>query len=338
MALSANSFSKQQFEEGYTLIANKNTISSLTDLEKYYMSKGGNEMFVRIATEKKSLEEALTFCKIAKELNVPLNPELMCAHHYMDVETQEAPNFEEYEEIYALQNGKSYEELSLEEINVVLKAYGKYAAKTILETGCTVINWNLSNEANFGFAGVSIGLKTKVNPILETISYEKYIYMQNNPDWFVDNLWKYNGKNLAAMQDGIIEAYEELNINHDNVKFSTHISTVLATPVASFKYFETLKNNGYNIDVAGLSFYPSAPGLYADSMDNFKETVEKIVKENNLPVFIAEFAYPSGEMSGAYEGWNKKCKDYEHSEEGQAKIINDVLSWGKSNGVNGLCY
>ena len=38
-----------------------------------------------------------------------------------------------------------------------------------MKIGCTVNNWNLGNEANFGFAGVSLGLKTAVNKKLESV-------------------------------------------------------------------------------------------------------------------------------------------------------------------------
>ncbi|WP_026526408.1 hypothetical protein [Butyrivibrio sp. VCD2006] len=46
----------------------------------------------------------------------------------------------------------------------------------------------------------------------------------------------------------------------------------------------------------------------------------------HLPVFIAEFSYPSGEMSGAFAGWNKKAKGYDNTEEGQAAIYRDVIA------------
>ena len=65
----------------------------------------------------------------------------MCAYTYMDMEKQQAPRFDEYPELLVLQNGKDWSELSLDEINVVLKAYGKFLAKEILNTGCTVESW-----------------------------------------------------------------------------------------------------------------------------------------------------------------------------------------------------
>ena len=74
----------------------------------------------------------------------------------MDMKKQQAPRFHEYPDIYKLQNGKDWTEFSLDEIKIALKAYGKFLAKEILNKGCTVNNWNLGNEAKFGFAGVRV--------------------------------------------------------------------------------------------------------------------------------------------------------------------------------------
>lgn len=158
-------------------------------------------MYVRIATKRSvtseeitdgeedtnanvhTFDQAMVLCQIAADLNIPINPEVMLAYTYMDMEKQQAPRFNEYPEIYNLQNGKDWTELSLEEINVVLKAYGKFLASEILKKGCTVNNWNLGNEANFGFAGVSLGLKTAVNKKFESVSgFMRYILPIFNPE------------------------------------------------------------------------------------------------------------------------------------------------------------
>ena len=94
----------------------------------------------------------------------------------------------------------------------------------------------------------------------------------------------------------------------------------------------------YAVDTAGISFYPSAPSMYLDSMILFKKTVKEINNKCKLPVFIGEFSYPSGKMSGDFAGWNKEVKGYPHSEEGQASIYKDVIKWGKSHGVIGIRY
>ncbi|OUM60669.1 hypothetical protein PIROE2DRAFT_13486 [Piromyces sp. E2] len=190
MALSVSPFTSKSISEGYTYEYNNTQITTVEDLEKLYINKGATEMYVRIATKRHvtkeditdgevdtnanvhTFDQAIELCKIAAKLKIPINPEVMCAYTYMDMEKQQAPRFEEYPDIYKLQNGKDWTELSLDEINVV---YRNFKNKLYH-------NWNLGNEANFGFAGVSFGLKTAVNKNLEE---------------------------FAAVKEGILEAYKD---------------------------------------------------------------------------------------------------------------------------------
>ena len=356
-ALSVSPFTATAFNNGYTYEYDGRQINNIEELEQLYIEKGATEMYVRIATKRHmtseditdgeidtnanvhTFDQAIELCKLAAKLNIPINPEVMCAYTYMDMEKQQAPRFDEYPELYALQNGKEWSELSLDEINIVLKAYGKFLAKEILQTGCTVENWNLGNEANFGFAGVSLGLETAVNPKLaKQPDFMRYLLPLFNTSWLENNIWKYNAKEFEAVREGILEAYDELGIDKTNVKFSTHIATVVMTPGASARYFNCMKKNGYAVDTAGISFYPSAPSMYIDSMILFKKTVMAINNKCGLPVFVGEFSYPSGEMSGAFAGWNKVVKGYTNTEEGQANMYRDVVDWGKTHGVIGVRY
>ena len=68
----------------------------------------------------------------------------------------------------------------------------------------SVNNWNICNEANFGFGGVSLGLKKEVNKKLESVSgFIRYILPFFNPGWLENNNWKYNAKMFAAVKEGI---------------------------------------------------------------------------------------------------------------------------------------
>lgn len=356
-ALSVSPFTETNFQNGYTYEYEGKQINNIEELEQLYIDKGATEMYVRIATKRHvtdeditdgevdtnanvhTFDQAMELCRLAAKLDIPINPEVMCAYTYMDMEKQQAPRFDEYPEIYALQNGKEWSELSLDKINTVLKAYGKFLATEILKTGCRVDNWNLGNEANFGFAGVSLGLKTAVNSKLEKqADFMRYLLPLFNPGWLEKNIWKYNAKEFAAVKEGILEAYDDLGIDSSGVKFSTHIATVVMTPNACARYFNCMKENGYAVDTAGISFYPSAPSMYVNSMTLFKKTVMTINKKCGVPVFIGEFSYPSGDMSGAFAGWNKKAKGYDNTEEGQAAIYRDVVDWGKTHGVIGIRY
>ena len=92
------------------------------------------------------------------------------------------------------------------------------------------------------------------------------------------------------------------------------------------------------MDVAGISYYPSAPSLSQDKEALFKNTVTAINRKCGLPVFIAEFSYPSGKMDGPFAGWSKQAGDYKMNPEGQAAIYSDVISWGKRHGLAGIRY
>ncbi|WP_025684855.1 glycosyl hydrolase 53 family protein [Paenibacillus maysiensis] len=357
LALSVSPFSGSAFNNGYTYSAGELTATNREELEKMYIAAGATEMYARIATKRyptkdnlvngeedsnanyHTLEQGLELARLAAKLKIPLNPEIMGAYTYMDMERQQAPNFEEYPEIYALQKGKPWEELSLDEMDVVLKAYGKFVATEILKTGATVENWNIGNEANFGFAGVNIGLKTAVNEKLQKVpSFMKYMLPIVGTNWLKNNVWKYNAVQMTAVANGIKSAYTDLGLDSSNIKFSTHIATVVSTVHNAVAYFNTLKENGFPIDVAGISFYPSAPGVYIDKMVMYKKIVTAINEQVGLPVFIAEFSYPSGKVEGPFAGWSKTVKGYPHNEEGQAAIYHDVIAWGKTHGLAGIRY
>lgn len=363
VALSLSPFSLNQFEEGYTFQIGDQTASTPAQLQNIYRSLGSTEMFVRVATKRHrtynpdgsldntvdgekdenanvhTFDQALELCKIAKTLNIPINPEIMCAYTYMDMDKIQAPRFEEYPDIYALQHGKKWEELSLDEILVILEKYGEFVADSILATGCTVRNWNLGNEANFGFAGVGMGQKTAVDSKLGSASaMKRYMSAVFSVWWLKEHVWKYEAQTLAAVKRGILKAYSKAGIDASDVKFSTHIATVVFTPRACASFFRYMASHGYAMETAGISYYPSAPAMSFDKKQLLTKTVTRINKKCNIPVFIAEFSYPSGPMDGPFAGWNKQLGNYEKTPQGQADIYSDVLSWGKTNGMAGIRY
>lgn len=357
VALSLSPFSLPQFEDGYSFNVGDRTACTPEELQSIYSDLGSTEMFVRIATKRHvtsdnttdgipdenanvhTFDQGIRLCRIAAALNIPINPEIMCAYTYMDMDRQQAPRFEEYPEIYALQKGKEWSELSLDEILTVLEAYGAFIGEEILKTGCTVHNWNLGNEANFGFAGISVGLETAVNPKLKNVSeIGKYMTSVFGVSWLKENLWPYEAQALAAVRKGILNAYAKLGKDASTVKFSTHIATVVATTRSCVSFFQTMAENGYAMDVAGISYYPSAPSLSMDNVDLLTRTIVRINHECGIPVFIAEFAYPSGTMEGPFAGWNNQMGDYVKDQEGQEAIYRDIVSWGKRNGLCGIRY
>ncbi len=357
MVLSVSPFTETAFENGYTYEYDGRQIETIEDLEKLYIEKGATEMYVRIATKRHvtdeditdgepdtnanvhTFDQAIELCKLAAKLDIPINPEVMCAYTYMDMDRVQPPRFEEYPEIYALQNGKPWSELSLEEVCAVLEAYGEFVADSILATGCTVNNWNLGNEANFGFAGIGMGVETAVDAKLGKASaMKRYMASMFSTWWLKKHVWNYNVKEFAAVKAGILRAYAKKGLDASNVKFSTHIATVVFTPRTSASYFQFMAKNGYQMETAGISYYPSAPAMSFNKKKLLTKTITKINKKCEVPVFIGEFSYPSGKMEGPLAGWNKKLKGYEKNQQGQADIYKDVISWGRNHGMAGIRY
>ena len=363
VALSLSPFSLNQFEEGYTFQIGDQTATTPEQLQSIYRSLGSTEMYVRVATKRHrtykkdgsldntvdgnpdenanvhTFDQALQLCRIAKSLNIPINPEIMCAYTYMDMDKIQAPRFEEYPEIYALQHGKKWEELSLNEILVILEKYGEFVADSILATGCTVRNWNLGNEANFGFAGVGMGQPTAVDSKLGNASaMKRYMSAVFSVWWLKKHVWKYEAQTLAAVKKGILKAYTKKGLNTSDIKFSTHIATVVFTPRACASFFRYMASHGYAMETAGISYYPSAPAMAFDKKQLLTKTITRINKKCDIPVFIGEFSYPSGPMDGPFAGWNQQLGEYEKTQQGQADIYSDVMSWGKNNGMAGIRY
>jgi hypothetical protein len=357
VALSLSPFSLNQFDSNYTFNVNGETATTPEQLQTIYRNLGSTEMYVRVATKRHktaentvdgepdenanvhTFDQAIRLCRIAATLNIPINPEIMCAYTYMDMDRIQAPRFDEYPEFNGLMNGKAWSELSLEEVCAVLEAYGEMVADSILATGCTVKNWNLGNEANFGFAGVGMGAKSAVNPKLEKASaMKRYTASLFSIGWLKRNVWKYNAEEYAAVKRGILKAYANHGIDASDVKFSTHIATVVFTPRCSAAFFKYMAKHGYQMETAGISYYPSAPAMSLNKKKLLKKTITKINKKCEIPVFIGEFSYPSGKMEGPFASWNKKLKGYNKDQQGQADIYRDVITWGKSNGMAGIRY
>ena len=374
VALSLSPFTLNQFDAGYTFKVGDKTATTPAQLQQIYQSLGSTEMYVRLATKRHktynadgtldnttdgkkdenanvhTFDQVMQTCRIAASLNIPINPEVMCAYIYMDMDGTQAPRFykADYPELYAsnptwasiLKNGEAkWEELSLDDICTVLEIYGEFVADSILATGATVNDWNLGNEANFGFAGIGIGTPNSFDQTLAKAGpMKRYMSSLFSLWWLKKHVWSHNVKQYAAVKRGILKAYTKAGKDTSKVRFSTHIATVTSTPRASASFFKFMADNGYEMQTAGISYYPSAPAMSFNKKKMLTKTVTRINKKCGIPVFIGEFSYPSQDMVGPFKGWNQKLKGYEKNQQGQADIYRDVITWGKDHGLIGIRY
>ena len=371
MALSLSPFTLNQFEQGYTFRVGDKTATTPAQLQQIYKDLGSTEMYVRLATKRHktyktdgtldnttdgkpdenanvhTFDQVMQTCRIAAALNIPINPEVMCAYIYMDMDGTQAPRFYEtdYPELYAkpefaaIMRGKEWSELSLKDICTVLEIYGEFVGDSILATGCTVNDWNLGNEANFGFAGIGIGVPNSFDQKLAKAGpMKRYMSSLFSLWWLKKHVWCYNVQQYAAIKRGILKAYANAGKDASNVRFSTHIATVTSTPRATAAFFSYMLENGYDMKTAGISYYPSAPAMSFNKKKMLTKTVTRINKKCGLPVFIGEFSYPSQEMVGPFAGWNQQLQGYTKTQQGQADIYRDVIAWGKDHGLIGIRY
>ena len=371
VALSLSPFTLNQFDAGYTFKVGDRTATTPAELQRIYRDLGSTEMYVRLATKRHktykadgsldnttdgepdenanvhTFDQVMQTCRIAASLNIPINPEVMCAYIYMDMDKTQAPRFYEsdYPELYAkpefanIMRGKEWKDLSLAEICTVLEIYGEFVADSILATGATVNDWNLGNEANFGFAGIGMGTPNSFDKKLAKASaMKRYMSSLFSLGWLKKHVWCYNVQQYAALQRGILKAYKNAGKDASDVKFSTHIATVTSTPRATAAFFTYMLKNGYDMKTAGISYYPSAPAMSFNKKKMLTKTVTRINKKCGVPVFIGEFSYPSQNMVGPFAGWNKQLRGYKKDQQGQADIYRDVIAWGREHGLIGIRY
>jgi len=356
-SLSVSPFTEAMFRSGYTYeddLGNK--ASNVEELQKLFVKHGANEVFARIATARKrysltssdhSLETGIERAKLAAKLGLPLNPEIGLFAIYGDVTGQPGPDFSEYPEITV---SKPWNQLTIDEMVSILKQYGAIVAKELIATGAKINVWDIGNEVNFGIAGVAaqpvpnamsgeMGANwyrapDAVNPEIGKQSVYSLLTMENTAliHWMEINIWPFQAKLMNAVREGILSV-------DPHAKFSTHITFSENTAFVT-AFYKAMDENGFKVDVAGLSFYPSSAANPINRFLALKETVKSIYGQTGLPVFIAEYAYPAYPKdyipTGPFKDWNKKLPNYEMNIEGQEALLRNLASWGISNGICGI--
>jgi len=354
VALSVSPFAEILFNANQQYSDGNTTASSVQQLAELYKNNGGNEIFARMSTEKsksaigedRSLTQGVARADLARFLNLPLNPELGLFGTYGDGSCQTQPDFSEYPEIVV---PGPWETLTVEQMLPILEQYGAIAAQTILDTGVEINYWDIGNEIGFGTAGVApqplpgslcdtleetsdwYRAPDGVDPIIGTESVLSLRMMTEAEriTWLKEHVWPHEARILAAVATGI------KSVDAD-AKFSTHIGYGLGQDFA-VEFFQMMINGGFDLAEAGFSFYPSAAPAEEGQFNKLKNTIVAVHTSLNLPVFIAEFSYPSEPMTiGPYANWNFDVPGYSLSEEGQANLLEDLTRWGVANGVSGI--
>ena len=350
VSLSISPFVEIRLRNGTNFTDGADSAKNPDDLQRMFARHGANEVYARIATTQKhrvgmgdhSMDRGLDRARLAKRLNLPLNPELGLFNVYGDVHCQPPPDFGDYPQIKL---PAAWPTLTLDQMIPVLRAYGAAAARQILDTGVSVRIWDIGNEVDFGTAGVAVqpmpggcddtaggrGWYKAPDAIDPAIGRTSVLELMKTPEarriaWLQDHLWPAEAKLLAAVADGIRSV-------DSRARFSTHLSGISAVrPAQAVAFYRAMQNAGFAPDQLGLSYYPTSSQDPPDRLQAFKDTATALHRELGKPVFIAEFGYPASRMQSGFI-WNDAVPGYPLSPQGQARFIRDLVAWGTLSGV-----
>lgn len=343
IALSVSPFADRVLSEGVRFTDGERTAGSVRELQELFTAHGATEVYSRICTAREtppqvdaqSLAGGLERARLARDLELAFNPEIGLFESYGDVLRQPALDLSEYPEIHV---DGPWESLTVDQMRRALHDYGALVARAVRETGAEVNVWDIGNEVDLGVAGVApmpipgpeadrYRPPDRIDPEIGKFGVRDLLTLPeaDRIEWLQEHIWPHEARLLAAFAEGV--ASEE-----SDARFSTHISGVSGrAPRFAVAFWESMREGGYVPDEVGYSLYPSVPEA---SLETFMETVRRVHEIVDRPAFVAEFSYAAADMEGdhLFAHWDSADGDYEISEEGQARILEDLVAWGVDEG------
>lgn len=345
-ALSVSPFTEQLLSDGVVFAEGGATATTVRDVQRLFRGCGGTEVYARIATTnvthavsggaEHGLLRGLERARLARELNMPFNPELGLFRSYGDVLAyQEPPDFSDCPDVTL---PAPWFELSIDQMADAVRVYTASTARRILDTGAEVNLWNLGNEVEAGLAGITMPAEDDtgytppdaVDPEIARMDRRQLMLATSESDridWLSRHVWPYVGRLLAAAAAGVREADPE-------ARFSTHVAGANpSSPRTWTSFWEVVADEGYLPDVFGTSMYPSGPKQ--NHPDNLAELLRdaalQLAERWNRPTFIAEWAYPTADVVGPFQ-FGRSVPGYPRGEQGQHDYLCDLITRGRREG------
>lgn len=244
------------------------------------------------------LNDALGLARRAAELDMTVFPVLFFSETLSDIIAQ--PTLPEWEN------------LSLDERAIAMRAFAAERMQLLLDTGVSIPFVEVGNEINWGFSGVQAGVDQRDLATLQT------------------EIWPQMAILLRAAIAGVHDVAPEMPI-------MLHIASGYNYPAAT-AFFETMLTEGVDVSIAGLSFYPSENGALA--LDGLCTSIERLYNDLGLPVLLAEYHYPADPPSnGRFRNWQLAFPGYDFTPNGQADFLQDFVTNLQANpAVIGAIY
>lgn len=318
------------------------TASTVTEVQRLFERHGATEVFVRVATlaharsgdAEYGFARAIERARLARDLGMPLNPELGLWDVYGDIRRQPPPDFSDYPSIRL---PGPWTTLTLGQMESALWQYGTLAARQILATGVRVNYWDLGNEVDWGIAGVAVrGLDPTgysppdaVDPAIGQMTAVQLLQMPqaDRIAWLQQHMWPYVGRLLAAAAQGVRSV-------DPAARFSTHLASI-AVQDATFPvtFWEAMNRAGYYPSQFGTSLYPTN-GDPGDRRAVFLNIADTLQQRFGRQLFFAEFGYPSGAMGPPF-AWNTTQAGYPQTPDGQFRYLRDLVALSAAKGAVG---
>lgn len=198
-------------------------------MQRLFNGRGATEVFVRVATLKHAksgdaefgFAHAIQRARLARDLGMPLNPELGLWAVYGDIRSQPAPDFSDYPSI---QLPGPWTSLTLAQMQRALRRYGALVARQLLSTGVRVNYWDLGNEVDYGVAGVAVrsfdptgySPPGAVDPAIGQMTVLQLLLMPeaDRIAWLQQHLWPYAV--LRPSRPGLQRGADPASHRHDH--------------------------------------------------------------------------------------------------------------------------
>ena len=192
-----------------------------------------------------------------------------------------------------------WEDLLLPERADAIRIYAEDITSRLLEAGIDSLYYAIGNEIDYGISGVFAALEERSVGALRR------------------DIWPAEAELIKAGIDGVRAVDPEAEI-------MLHIALSF-DPYFSEAFFASMQDLGVPFDIIGLSYYPSAMGPLSSM--RFCQTLERLKKTIDLPVVVAEFAYPAELPSGGpFGGWQYQVPGYPLTPSGQAAWLADFFA------------
>ena len=203
---------------------------------------------------------------------------------------------------------------------------------TLLDANASDHFYEVGNEVDYGICGSFVS------------DQSKWPETQANMEFLKTAVWSDEAPILKEAIAGLREADPDATV-------ALHLSHWWNLTFSS-EFFDFMKSNGVDFDIAGISYYPSS-GIYdlgeflgpahradADlSAAMFKATVTGLI-DKGYRVMVCEFAYPcTSDIPGPFSYFDRQVTGYSLSPNGQAEFVESTLQWlYGQNGVVGAFY